>query len=182
MGQSRPQAADDALVALAHGRWHGLTGYAYLLTGDRAAAEDLVQEAFVRTFARRRAVQGGAVEGYVRRAILTIYIDGYRRRGRWRDRLHLLATPESVEGPCDRQADAAEVRDALAGLPRRQRACVVLRFYDELSIAEIATSLGIADGTVKRYLSMAMEHLEHALGPVEPGTTVETVLVKEETR
>lgn len=180
MGHDQRRPADDALVTLAHDRWHALTGYAYLLTGERAAAEDLVQEAFVRTFARGRSVTPTSLEGYVRRAILTGYIDGYRRRGRWRERLHLVASPESVDGPEVGQADAAEVRDALAGLPRQQRACVVLRFYDELSIAEVATSLGIADGTVKRYLSMAMDHLERALGPVEPGRTAEPVLVREE--
>lgn len=181
MTQGGRRPADDALVALAQDRWHALTGYAYLLTGDRAAAEDLVQEAFVRTFARGRSVGQTTVEGYVRRAILTIYIDGFRRRGRWRDRLHLVASPESVDGPEAGQADAAEVRDALAGLPRRQRACVVLRFYDELSVVEISASLGVAEGTVKRYLSMAMDHLERALGPVEAGRAVEPVLVKEET-
>lgn len=180
MGEGRRRPADDALVALAQDRWHALTGYAFLLTGDRAAAEDLVQEAFVRTFARSRSVTPTSPEGYVRRAILTIYIDGFRRRGRWRDRLHLVASPESVDGPETGQAEAAEVRDALAGLPRRQRACVVLRYYDELSIAEVATSLGIAEGTVKRYVSMAMDHLERALGPVEPGRTAEPVLVREE--
>ena len=88
--------------------------------------------------------------------------------------------PRVRRRPRDRQAEAAEVRDALAGLPRRQRACVVLRFYDELSIAEVAASLGIAEGTVKRYMSMAMDHLERALGPVEPGRTAEPVLVREE--
>jgi len=179
MGEGR-RPADETLVDLARERWPALTGYAYLLTGERAAAEDLVQEAFVRTFARGRSVQATAVEGYVRRAILTTYIDGFRRRGRWRARLHLVAGPESVDGPEESQAEAAEVRDALAALPRRERACVVLRFYDELSIAEIAAALGIAEGTVKRYLSMAMDRLEHALGPMGPGSTVEPVLVKEE--
>lgn len=178
--QSWRQPADDALVALAQDRWHALTGYAFLLTGERAAAEDLVQEAFVRTFTRGRSVNPATVEGYVRRAVLTIYIDGHRRRGRWRTRMHLVARPESVDGPEAQHGRETEVRDALAGLPRRQRACVVLRFYDELSIAEVGATLGIAEGTVKRYLSMAMQHLEVALGPVAPGRTVEPVLVRDD--
>ena len=70
MAQAWRRPADDALVALAEDRWHALTGYAFLLAGDRAAAEDLVQEAFVRTFSRGRAVSPGALEGYVRRAVL----------------------------------------------------------------------------------------------------------------
>lgn len=176
MAQAWRRPADDALVTLAEDRWHALTGYAFLLAGDRAAAEDLVQEAFVRTFARGRAVNPATVEGYVRRAILTIYIDGHRRRGRWRERVHLLARPDAVEGPEATAGAGVEVRDALAGLPRRQRACVVLRFYDELSIAEVAAELGIAEGSVKRYLSMAMRQLETALGPVAPARTAERVL------
>jgi len=94
--------------------------------------------------------------------------------------MHLVARPESVEGPEAQHGREAEVRDALSGLPRRERACVVLRFYDELSVAEVGATLGIADGTVKRYLSMAMRHLETTLGPVAPGRTVEPVIVRDD--
>ncbi len=171
---------DDALVALVTDRWQSLVAYAYLLAGDRASAEDLVSEAVVRTFTARRRVDPGAVEGYVRRAILTIYIDGHRRRGRWRERLPFLATPDHHDGPEARAGEADEVRAALAHLPRRQRACVVLRFYDELSVAEVADTLGLAEGTVKRYLSMAMHDLQSRLGALAPGATAEPVLVRAE--
>ncbi len=169
---------DDVLATLVQDRWQALVGYAYLLAGDRAAAEDLVSEAVVRTFTARRRIDPGAVEGYVRRAVLTIYIDGHRRRGRWRERLPFLATPDHHDGPEVRAGEADEVRAALAHLPRRQRACVVLRFYDELSIAEVADALGLAEGTVKRYLSMAMHDLQSRLGAVAPGATAEPVLVR----
>jgi len=171
---------DDALVALVQDRWQPLVGYAYLLAGDRASAEDLVAEAVVRTFTARRRVDPGAVEGYVRRAILTIYIDGHRRRGRWRERLPFLASPDRHDGPEVGVGEADEVRAALAHLPRRQRACVVLRFYDELSVAEVADALGLAEGTVKRYLSMAMHELRSQLGALAPGATAEPVLVRAE--
>ncbi len=171
---------DDVLVTLVQDRWQALVGYAYLLAGDRAAAEDLVAEAVVRTFTARRRIDPGAVEGYVRRAVLTIYIDGHRRRGRWRERLPFLATPDHHDGPEVLVGEADEVRAALADLPRRQRACVVLRFYDELSVAEVADELGLAEGTVKRYLSMAMHDLQSRLGAVTPGATAEPVLVRAE--
>src|SRR5665647_3534892 len=140
MPDSWRRRADDALVTLARDRWTILTGYAFLLTGDRQEAEDLVQEALVRTFARSRSINPAAMEGYVRRAILTVYIDGHRRRRRWRDRMHLLVPPQAHDGPDAAVGQGIEVRDALAALPRQQRACVVLRFYDELSIQEVAAA------------------------------------------
>ena len=110
--------ADDALVMLTRDRWRTLTGYAYLLAGDRQEAEDLVQEALVRTFARARSINPAAMEGYVRRAIFTVYIDGHRRRRRWRDRMHLLVAPQAQDGPDAAVGQGSEVRDALAALPR----------------------------------------------------------------
>src|SRR5674476_1248520 len=159
MPESWRRRADDALVALSRDRWTTLTGYAYLLTGDRPEAEDLVQEAFARTFARARSVDPGAMEGYVRRAILTVYIDGHRRRHRWRDRMHLLVPPQAHDGPDTAVGQGIEGRDALAPLPRQQRACVVLRFYAELSIQEVADTLGLGVGNVKRYLSLSLIHI-----------------------
>jgi len=183
MPDSWRRRADDALVTLARDRWTILTGYAFLLTGDRQEAEDLVQEALVRTFARSRSINPAAMEGYVRRAILTVYIDGHRRRRRWRDRMHLLVPPQAHDGPDAAVGQGIEVRDALAALPRQQRACVVLRFYDELSIQEVADTLGLGVGTVKRYLSLAMRHLEAQLGPVRPAEVgAETVMIQGDKR
>src|SRR5659263_378344 len=88
------QRADDAMATLARERGKALTGYAYLLTGDLRDAEDLVQDALVKTFVRRRSgLELGSAEGYLHRTILTTYIDGYRRRRRWEDLRHLLARP-----------------------------------------------------------------------------------------
>ena len=166
---------DDALISLTRDRWRSLTGYAYLLAGDRQEAEDLAQEALVRTFARRGAIDPARAEGYARRAILTIYVDGYRRRRRWRDRMHLVARPETVDGPEADGGRTSEVRDALAALPRQQRACIVLRYYDDLSVQEVADTLGLAAGTVKRYLSLARHTLEAELGPVQVPDVGETI-------
>jgi RNA polymerase sigma-70 factor (ECF subfamily) len=167
MSESWRRQADAAMSTLARERGKALTGYAYLLTGDLAAAEDLVQDALIKTFLRRRtALVVDAAEGYVRRAILTTFIDDGRRRRRWDERRHLLAREETADGAEASVTEHADVQAALRALSPQQRACVVLRFYDDLTVPEIADRLGLAAGTVKRYLSLAMAHLEGLLGPV----------------
>lgn len=167
MSESWRRQADTAMSTLARERGRALTGYAYLLTGDLAAAEDLVQDALIKTFLRRRtALVTDAAEGYVRRAILTTFIDDGRRRRRWDERRHLLARAEADDGSQAAADEHADVVAALRALSPQQRVCVVLRFYDDLTVPEIADRLGLATGTVKRYLSLAMAHLESLLGPV----------------
>ncbi|MBO1753050.1 sigma-70 family RNA polymerase sigma factor [Actinotalea sp. BY-33] len=154
------------MVTLAREHGRSLTGYAYLLAGNTRDAEDLVQDALVKSYVRARSREITIDEGYVRRAILTLYIDGYRRRRRWESLRHLLARPERLDGPEGPTAQRVDVESALQSLPPRQRACVVLRFYDDLTIPEIAGRLGIADGSVKRYLSLGVHRMEALLGPV----------------
>lgn len=165
-GQDRP--ADDPLTVLVRDRGSALVGYAYLLTGDVSAAEDLAQEAVVRVFVRsRRHRWPDAPESYVRRAILSLYVDGYRRSRRWRDVEHLVAVPPHGDGPADAADTSADVRDALRALAPQERACVVLRYYDDLTVPRIAEHLGLSVGTVKRYLHNAVGKLETLLGPLD---------------
>ncbi len=160
------QRADDAVATLARERGKALTGYAYLLTGDLRDAEDLVQDALVKTFVRRRSgLVLDSAEAYVRRVMLTTYIDGARRRRRWDDLRHLLL-PGDDAGHESGVAARADVEAALRELSPQQRTCVVLRYYDDLTVPEIADRLGLADGTVKRYLSLGVHRLESLLGPV----------------
>ena len=160
---------DEVVTRLLAERSRALTGYAYLLCGDVHDAEDLVQDALVKTFARRRAgLALDSAEAYVRRAILTLYLDGWRKRKRWSGRLPVAAEPAERAGHADAVGDRIDVVAALATLPRQQRACVVLRFYDDRTVAEIAEALGVGGGTVKRYLSLATHRLEALLGPIPP--------------
>jgi RNA polymerase sigma factor (sigma-70 family) len=169
---------DDVVESLIATRGRALRGYAYLLCGSVDDAEDLVQDALVKTFARRRAgLELDSAEAYVRRAILTVYLDGWRRRGRWAARLHLVAEPSEAPGPEAPAGDRVDVVAALRGLPPQQRACVVLRFYEDLTVTEIAGRLAISEGAVKRYLSMGVHSLEGVLGPIRPAPT-QTVLVQ----
>nr|WP_238350653.1 SigE family RNA polymerase sigma factor [Kribbella shirazensis] len=144
-------------------RGGALRSYAYLLTGDPAAASDLVQEALTRVFGRRRVGEDiDQLEAYVRRAMLNQYVDSRRRLKRWNATRHLLVDPPHHDD--DQLAVADDVRRALGTLSPRQRACVVLRYYEDLTVTEVADELGCAEGTVKRHLSDARAKLAVQLG------------------
>ena len=165
----------EELTAVALKRGPALVGYAYLLTGDLDSARDLVQEALVRTYGRPRTASDLAwVEAYVRRVILNIYLDAYRRDRAWGRVRHLFVAPEpgatdDADRLAARTADHVDVQAALQTLPPRERACVVLRFYDDLTVPALAERLGISDGAAKRYLSDAVRRLAGSLGPVRVG-------------
>lgn len=167
----------DVVGTLLATRGRALTAYGYLLCGDVHDAEDLVQDAVVKVFVRGRSgVALESAEAYVRRTMLTIFLDGRRRRARWLARRHLVAEAATTAGPSGPVDDRLDVVAALATLPRQQRACVVLRFYEDLTVPEIAERLGVADGTVKRYLSTGTRALEATLGPlVPPAPTVDVL-------
>ena len=150
-------------------RGPALVGYAFLLCGDRREAEDLVQDALVKTFARARTgTQLDNLEGYVRRAVLTTFLDGFRRRKRWAAVRHLAGGEDVSAGPEGDVGNRMAVRQALGELGARERACVVLRFYEDMTVARIADELSISEGAVKRYLSDGVRRLEGLLGPVRP--------------
>ena len=164
----------DVVATLLAERGRALTGYAYLLCGDVDDAEDLVQDALVKTYARGRvATQPTNVEGYVRRAILSTFLDGFRRRRRWAAMRHLVEPAESTPGPEQSSSDRIDVRAALEVLSPRERACVVLRYYEDMTVARIADELSISEGAVKRYLSDGVRRMEDLLGPVATPTTPE---------
>lgn len=160
------KSAFDELVAV---RGPALRGYAYLLTGEAASAADLVQEALLRVFGRLRVGNDiEQLEGYVRRVILNLYVDDRRRAKKWRETRHLLVEPDDQhrEGD-DTWATTHTVRRALSDLSPKQRACVVLRYYEDLTVPEIADQLGCAEGTVKRHLADARSRLAAQLGVTE---------------
>lgn len=168
---------DQEVAALARERGRALVGYAYLLTGSVRDAEDLVQDALVKTMLRSRSgLDLDVAEAYVRRTVLTTFVDGHRRLRRWRDAVPRLGHESTVPVPdtADRVSAQVDVRAALSTLPRRERACVVLRYYDDLPVADIAETLGVSVGSVKRYLSTGTRRLEGLLGPVSGRATPDT--------
>jgi RNA polymerase sigma-70 factor (ECF subfamily) len=150
-------------------RRSALVAYACLFVTDRRDAEDLVHDAIVRTFARPRAVRDvPSAEGYVRQAIRTAFLDQERARRTWRRRRHLFEDAPSTPSAELAASTAVDLRAGLAALPPRERACVVLRYVDDLPVRDIATSLGIGEGSVKRYLHDGTRTLRARLDLVVP--------------
>ncbi|MCR6712234.1 MAG: sigma-70 family RNA polymerase sigma factor [Demequina sp.] len=147
-----------------------LLAYAAMVTGDDAEAHDVLQEALVRSFSKRRAfTHVNAAEAYVRRAIPTVYLDGLRKR-RSRERSHTRAFARDIAAAPDVDAQV-DVQRALATLSPRERACVVLRYFDDCTVQQAAAQLGIAEGTVKRYLADASAKLAVQLRTAEGEAT-----------
>ena len=132
---------------------------AWLLTGDAQKAEDLVQTALVKCWLRWSSItQGEAVEAYVRRVLVTTYTDWWRRR--WTGEIPTGPMPDT--GALADTALADDRRDlvaALATLPRGQRAVLVLRYFEDLTEAQTAETLGISVGTVKSQASRGLASL-----------------------
>jgi len=137
-----------------------LVGYAFLVCGSRSEAEDITQDAIVRTFARGRAKTSvSQAEGYIRRAIVNEAIDRSRRRKVADSRRTVIAVPDAVASHAGAVASDAYVQELLSLLAPQERAVVVLKYIDDLTVAQIGATLKLADGTVKRYLSNAAEKL-----------------------
>jgi RNA polymerase sigma-70 factor (sigma-E family) len=153
-------------------RGPALSRTAYLLCGDHGAAEELVQSALARTVGRwRSVVAGGNPEGYVRRVMVNEHISWWRRLGR-RERL-VPEVPDGLASPgADAGLDRMYLSAAVARLAPRQRAVIVLRFYEDLSEAETAAILGCSVGTVKSQTYDALARLRQ-LVPVLRGADAE---------
>ena len=160
-------AWEQAMVTLVRDRGGALKRYAFLLCGNDADADDLVQEALVRAFARPGRRDGDQVEAYVRRIMLNKFLDSTRRHRIWSKAMPLLSGDPVVPDQAGSVAARADVRTALAALPPQQRACAVLRYYEDLTVPQIAALLGCRAGTVKRYLSEAHGRLGDVLGQGE---------------
>jgi RNA polymerase sigma-70 factor (sigma-E family) len=146
---------------------------AYLLVGDWAHAEDVVQTALTKTYlAWKRLGQIEAVDAYARRVLVTTATSWWRRRWhgeRPTDVMPERAGPDRFDQELERQAMWRQVQS----LPARQRAVLVLRFYEDLTEAETARVLGVAVGTVKSQTARALASLRSRLvqSGVEPAGT-----------
>jgi RNA polymerase sigma-70 factor (sigma-E family) len=152
---------DRVLGAAYSAHYSQLVGLARLLLDDRAQAEEVVQEAFVRTYAGWDRVrnQHDPVP-YVRRAVVNLARGGLRRRQTARARaLEPVPDAEAADRAFERDELSRHLTDAVHALPERQRACVVLRYFLELTTAECADALGISEGAVKSHLHRALATL-----------------------
>jgi RNA polymerase sigma-70 factor (sigma-E family) len=140
----------------------GLLRFGHVLTGDPLRAEELVQQALVSTWGRWRRIEHDQPLAYVRRAMVHTHTSWWRRSRR-EGSLPPSYDPAAPEGPDLGERDRTVA--ALRLLPPRQRAVVVLRYYEDLSEADIARVLGCSPGTVKSQASKALRTLRAHLSP-----------------
>ena len=167
-----PRTPSDAeFTEFVHASWASLYRTAYLMLGDRGEAEDLVQTTLAKTYAswsKVRAVE--AAPAYARTVLVNTASSWFRKKS-WRNERPTETLPDHHH-----ESDLTNrpaLIDALAQLPPRQRAVIVLRYYEDLSVAQAASALGCSEGTVKSQTSDALGRLRGLLGdaviPLELG-------------
>lgn len=163
------QPTDAEFADFVEAAWGPLYRTAHLMVGDRAVAEDLVQTALTNTYASwHRVRELGAARAYARTAVVRSAASLFRSRAR-RPEYVTDRLPETPYSPDHSERPA--LMAALRQLPPRQRAVVVLRYYEDLSVAEAAHALGCSEGTVKSQTSAALGKLRLLLGDaVVPST------------
>lgn len=151
---------ETAFVEFAQAVRGRLRRTAYLMCGDWDQASDHVQEGLIRVYvAWPRLTRAGGEYAYARKAVVSAFIDHARRRSS----TEVVGQPDhdvpSGQDVADAVTARAALMSALADLPSRQRACVVLRYFEDLSVADTATALGCSEGTVKSQTSRALVSL-----------------------
>lgn len=158
-------AHDQDFTEFTEASYASLLRTARLLTGDRHAAEDLVQAALVKVYLHwGRSGSWVSPQAYARKAVVNLYATWRRRR--WHTETAHPGGEGAVAADGRDMAGGVEARlelaRALGALPRAQRAVVVLRFYEDLSVEETAELLGCSPGTVKSRTNRALERLRAA--------------------
>lgn len=147
-------------------RWATLYRTAYLMTGNHADAEDVVQTALVKVYAAwSKVTAADAPEAYVRRILTNTFLSSRRPLRVTRERL-VDQLPETSVPPAGSE-DRLSIWPHVASLPPKQRAVVVLRYYEDLSEQQIADALGCSTGTVKSNASLALKSLKARMTAAE---------------
>jgi len=136
-----------------------LLRFAYFVSGNSTAAEDLVQDAFVRVYRAGGRVEEQTFKAYTRKTILNLHRSAWRRSVREHP-----STRESGVVDAPDPSDHDEMWRALLKLSPRQRAVIALRFYEDMSEKQIAAALGMSAGSVKKHTSRALDKLRGELG------------------
>jgi RNA polymerase sigma-70 factor (sigma-E family) len=160
---------EDEFVAYVAASSAYLRSTAFVLCGDWHRADDLLQVTFLKLYrVWPRLVRRGELDGYARRMVVRAFLSENRRK--WRSREHLPG--ELPDGPAAPESDHAQrlsVRAALDGVPPKQRAVLVLRYWNDLSVDETAAALGCAAGTVKSQSARGLATLRELLDPHQLG-------------
>lgn len=150
----RTSVAPPSFEELYAASYESLVRLGFVLTGSKELAEDLVQDCFVRL--HRHYDRLDAPASYAKQAVVNACKSHFRRAGRERDRRPMLYVVEGAEGTA---AHPGELHDVLLALPYRQRAAIVLRYYEAMSEVEIAEVLGCRPGTVGSLIHRGLERL-----------------------
>lgn len=164
--RSASVGVDDRLVALYRSHYRSLVRLAALLVDDLATAEEVVQDAFVALSRGPGPSEAAKAPAYLRAAVVNRARSELRKRGVRRRHLRTITAPgadPAADEPALAADEHARVLAALATLPPRQREVLVLRFYEDLSEAEIAAALGISPGSVKTHAHRGLAALESRL-------------------
>jgi RNA polymerase sigma-70 factor (sigma-E family) len=161
----RRQSADTEFTEFVASRWNSLFRTAYLMLGDHALAEDLVQTALAKAYVSWKSIKAReAVDAYVMRILVTTAMSWWRKKS-WRNERPTVELPEQL---IDSAADALTQRDwiwhEIQKLPARQRAVVVLRYYEDYTERQIADAMNCSTGTVKSQSHDALAALRVSLG------------------
>ena len=154
--------SDEDFTEFVHAAWPGLYRTAYLMLGDHQLAEDLTQTALAKTYASWPRVRDPSSAAAYTRVVLAHTAASWFRRRSWRNERPTESVPETPTH-ADHSNRPALI-DALRELAPRQRAVVVLRYYDDLSVRDTAHVLGCSEGTVKSQTSAALSRLREVLG------------------
>jgi RNA polymerase sigma-70 factor (sigma-E family) len=164
---------DERFAVFVRGHGDRRLRLAVLLTGDWHAAEDLVQASLVKLYrAWPRLETDADPDAYLRRIVVNTHRSW--RRARWRREKPVAALPDGAraEGMADTHATGMLLRQALARLPVQQRAVLVLRYFEDLPEAEIASLLGCSPGSVKTHAHRGLRTLRELLGGDWPQSRV----------
>ena len=172
---------EDDVASFVSARWSALVRYGFMLSGDRAAGEDLVQEALLRCLPSWGRLDSHGVEAYVRKVMARLA---------WKARRHPLrmsSTPGQAEPMtadiADMSSEHSDLERGLRALPSQQRVVLVLRYWQDLSETEIAELLGCRQGTVKSRASRAYAQLRQELGWSDDASmTTDTAIVRGDAR
>ena len=169
----RAQTRDADFAAYMHARQASLLRTAFLLTGDRHNAEDLVQTSLAKLYlAWDKVKERDSIDGYVRRIMVNENNSLWRRGWKKREYATEILPEDAVSDAYD-EGERGALWAAVQTLPKKARAVVVLRYYEELSEAETADILGISVGTVKSQASRALATLRERAPQLHPRTSEE---------
>jgi RNA polymerase sigma-70 factor (sigma-E family) len=170
-GEAREVVRDPEFAALFAARAGAVRRTAFLLCGDWHRAEDLTQTAFAKLYAAwPRLRDPAAAEAYLRLTLTRTFLDDNRRGWRREQATETLPEPATGATPADGPDDRIVLMAALARVSPRQRACVVLRYFDDLSVEDVAEVLRCSTGTVKSNTARGLDTLRRLLADddVEP--------------